>query len=141
MPEGVYRLVTLGRRRDRDRDRHAGPVYEPLGAVGGPAGRPSTGAHDDRSAQRADVLDDHVMFEIESIDRMYLNVRQPRLVYGGGVAAFFVGHRAYHYASTALMDPMTKTFVADIHGFVAACGLELISFAKGQRIPYAPRRS
>ena len=49
------------------------------------------------------------------------------------VQGFFVGHRGYHYASTALMDPMTKAFVADIHGFVAARGLELISFAKGQR--------
>src|SRR4051794_41855551 len=66
----------------------------------------------------ADVLDDHVVFEVESIDRMYLNVWQPRLAYGGGVQGFFVGHRGYHYASTALMDPMTKAFVADIHGFV-----------------------
>src|SRR5207344_2077913 len=64
--------------------------------------------------------------EVESIDRMYLNVWQPRLAYGGGVQGFFVGHRGYHYASTALMDPMT-------HGFVAARGLELISFAKRQR--------
>ena len=81
----------------------------------------------------ADVLDDHVVFEVESIDRMYLNVWQPRLAYGGGVQGFFVGHRGYHYASTALMDPMTKAFVADIHGFVAARGLELVAFAKGQR--------
>jgi hypothetical protein len=81
----------------------------------------------------ADVLDDHVVFEVESIDRMYLNVWQPRLAYGGGVSGFFVGHRGHHYASTALMDPMTKAFVADIHGFVAARGLELIGFAKGQR--------
>src|SRR6266498_3899027 len=81
----------------------------------------------------ADVLDDHVVFEVESIDRMYLNVWQPRLAYGGGVSGFFVGHRGYHYASTALMDPMTKAFVADIHGFVAARGLELVSFVKGQR--------
>ena len=81
----------------------------------------------------ADVLDDHVVFEVESIDRMYLNVWQPRLAYGGGVQGFFVAHRGYHYASTALMDPMTKAFVADIHGFVAARGLELIGFAKGQR--------
>jgi hypothetical protein len=81
----------------------------------------------------ADVLDDHVVFEVESIDRMYLNVWQPRLAYGGGVQGFFVGHRGYHYASTALMDPMTKAFVADIHGFVAARGLELVSFGKGQR--------
>ena len=41
----------------------------------------------------ADVLDDHVVFEVESIDRMYLNVWQPRLAYGGGVSGFFVGHR------------------------------------------------
>ena len=81
----------------------------------------------------ADVLADHVVFEVESIDRMYLNVWQPRLAYGGGVQGFFVAHRHYRYASTALMDPMTKAFVADIHGFVAARGLELISFAKGQR--------
>ena len=81
----------------------------------------------------ADVLDDHLLFEVESIDRMYLNVWQPRLAYGGGVQGFFVSHRAYRYASTALMDPMTKAFVAEIHGFVAARGLELISFPKGQR--------
>jgi hypothetical protein len=81
----------------------------------------------------AAVLTDHTVFEVESIDRMYLNVWQPRLAYGGGVQGFFVAHRGYHYASTALMDPMTKTFVADIHGFVAARGLELISFAKGRR--------
>jgi hypothetical protein len=64
---------------------------------------------------------------------MYLNVWVPRLAYGGGVSGFFVGHRGYRYASTALMDPMTKAFVADIHGFVAARGLELVSFDKGQR--------
>jgi hypothetical protein len=81
----------------------------------------------------ADVLADHTLFEVESIDRMYLNVWQPRLAYGGGVQGFFVGHRGHHYASIALMDPMTKTFVADIHGFVAARGLELVHFAKGQR--------
>ena len=36
----------------------------------------------------ADVLADHVRFEIEAIDRLYLNVWQPRLAYGGGVAGF-----------------------------------------------------
>src|ERR1700747_1272839 len=81
----------------------------------------------------ADVLADHTLFEVESIDRMYLNVWQPRLAYGGGVQGFFVGHRGYHYASTALMDPMTKAFVADIHGFIAARGLELVSFGKERK--------
>jgi hypothetical protein len=43
------------------------------------------------------------------------------------------GHRGHCYASTALMDPMTKAFVADIHGFVAARGLELVSFGKERK--------
>jgi hypothetical protein len=81
----------------------------------------------------ADVLADHVSFEVECIDRMYLNVWVPRLAYGGGAAGFFVGHRGHAYASTALMDPMTKRFVADIHHFIAAHDLELVHFGKGER--------
>ena len=81
----------------------------------------------------ADVLSDHVIFEVECIDRMYLNLWQPRLAYGGGVAGFFTGHRGHAYASTALMDPMSKAFVADIHHFIAARGVELVHFARGQR--------
>lgn len=81
----------------------------------------------------AEVLTDHVTFEVECIDRMYLNVWVPRLAYGGGVAGFFVGHRGHVYASTALMDPMAKSFVASIHEFAAAHDIDLVSFAKGQR--------
>jgi hypothetical protein len=54
------------------------------------------------------------------MDRMYLNVWQPRLAYGGGVQDFFVGHRGHHYVSTALMDPIIRAFVAGIHGFIGA---------------------
>src|SRR6266480_1469059 len=63
----------------------------------------------------AEVLSDHVLFEVECIDRMYLNVYQPRLQYGGGVSAFFVGHRGHKYASSVLMQPITDAFVANIH--------------------------
>ena len=81
----------------------------------------------------ADVLADHVLFEIEAIDRMYLNLYQPRLQHGAGVAAFFVGHRGHRFASSALMAPMTRAFVADIEHFAAVRGLDLVRFAKGQR--------
>ena len=73
----------------------------------------------------ADVLSDHVVFEIESIDRMYLNVYQPRLQYGGGVQGFFVGHRGHKYASSVLMQPVTDAFVANIHHYIAARGLRM----------------
>jgi len=81
----------------------------------------------------ADVLADHVLFEIEAMDRMYLNLYQPRLQHGAGIAAFIVGHRGHRFASSALMAPMTRAFVADIGHFVAARGLDLVRFAPGQR--------
>jgi hypothetical protein len=88
----------------------------------------------------ADVLSDHVVFEVESIDRMYLNVYQPRLQYGGGVQGFFVGHRGHKYASSVLMAPMTDAFVANIHHYIAARGLELVHFRKGERKDDIARR-
>jgi hypothetical protein len=81
----------------------------------------------------ADVLADHVLFEIEAIDRMYLNLYQPRLQHGAGIAAFFVGHRGNRFASSGLMAPMTAAFTADIEHFVASRGLDLVRFGKGQR--------
>jgi hypothetical protein len=81
----------------------------------------------------ADVLADHVLFEIEAIDRMYLNLYQPRLQHGAGIAAFFVGHRGHRFASSALMAPMTRAFTADIEHFIAARGLDLVRFGPGQR--------
>jgi hypothetical protein len=81
----------------------------------------------------ADVLSGHVLFELESIDRMYLNVWQPRLQHGAGAAAFFTSHRGFAYASTALMDPMTRAFVADIHHFTDASGLDLVHFGKERK--------
>jgi hypothetical protein len=81
----------------------------------------------------AGVLADHVLFEIEAIDRMYLNLCQPRLQHGAGIAAFFAGHRGNRFASSALMAPMTAAFAADIDHFVAARGLDLVRFARGQR--------
>jgi hypothetical protein len=81
----------------------------------------------------ADVLAGHVLFEIEAIDRMYLNLYQPRLQHGAGIAAFFTGHRGHRFASSALMAPMTVAFTADIDHFAAARGVEVVRFAKGQR--------
>jgi len=81
----------------------------------------------------ADVLADHVRLEIECIDRMYLNVFVPELQRTGQVAGFLMRHRGFPIASTALVAPMTRQFVSDIHDFAAAHDVPLIRFAKGQR--------
>jgi hypothetical protein len=81
----------------------------------------------------ADVLSHHVVLEVECIDRLYLNVYQPRLQYPAGAAAFFVGHRGARFASSALMDPISKAFVASVHRFARDQGVPVINFEKGQR--------
>jgi len=48
------------------------------------------------------------------------------------VAWFFVGHRGHRFASSALMAPITAAFTANIDHFIAAGGLDLVRFAKGQ---------
>jgi hypothetical protein len=81
----------------------------------------------------AEVLSEHVTLEVEGIDRMYLNVYQPRLQTDRGVAAFFRFHRGETFASSALMDPMSKSFIAAVNRFVLEQHIPLITFAKGQR--------
>jgi hypothetical protein len=80
-----------------------------------------------------DVLDDHVTLEVECVDRMYLNLYVPKLVYPAGVVGFFKYHRGMPVVSGALMDPISKDFVANIHRFVKDHELDLVHFVKGQR--------
>ena len=81
----------------------------------------------------AQVLKEHVTLTVESIDRMYLNVYVPRLQYEQGVVSFFRFHRGYTFASSALMDPITKTFVASIDRFIKQHHIPVVTFRKGQR--------
>jgi hypothetical protein len=81
----------------------------------------------------AEVLGDHVTLEVECIDRMFLNLYQPRLQHELGVVGFFKLHRGFPVVSSALMDPISKQFVADIHRLVADQGIDLVDFSPGQR--------
>lgn len=81
----------------------------------------------------SEILDEHVTLTIEGIDRMYLNVYIPRLQSPEGVAAFFRFHRGYKFASSALMDPISKGFISAIEDFAAAGQIPLITFRKGER--------
>jgi hypothetical protein len=81
----------------------------------------------------AEVLADHVELEVECIDRMYLNAYVPLLQTEGGVAYFFREHRGHRFASSSLMAPMTRAFVAAIERFAAAEGVEVRAFEKSER--------
>src|SRR5579859_2816846 len=79
------------------------------------------------------VLREHVTLEVESIDRMYLNVYVPKLQHVLGVVGFFKEQRGAKVVSSVLMEPMTTAFVTSIERFAKHQGVPLISFAKGQR--------
>ena len=81
----------------------------------------------------AEVLQKHVTLELECIDRMYLNVYVPALQHEGGVAAFFRFHRGATFASSALMNPISKAFLGEITTFCKDHQIPLISFEKKQR--------
>lgn len=79
-----------------------------------------------------EVLRDHVVFEMEGIDRMYLNVYVPELQYDRGVVTFFRYHRKATFASSALMEPISRAFVKAIEAYAKTNEIPLIQFAKGQ---------
>ena len=80
-----------------------------------------------------ELLEGRVVLDVEGIDRLYLNLYQPMLQTGGGVATFFKVHRGAKVASTTLMAPMSHAFVKAIHDFARGEGVEIVAFAKGQR--------
>jgi hypothetical protein len=81
----------------------------------------------------ADVLGEHVAFELECIDRVYCNAYVRKLTYPAGVASFFTHHRGATFASTCLADPISKQFVASIQRFAAEREIPVVRFEKGQR--------
>jgi hypothetical protein len=81
----------------------------------------------------AQLQKEHVVLELECIDRMYLNAYQPKLTSEAGIAAFCRGYLGHRFASTKQAAEMTTRFVKAIHTFLQQEGLELIRFKKGQR--------
>jgi hypothetical protein len=57
----------------------------------------------------------------------------PALQRAGGIASFFRFHRGHPFASSALMDPLTKAFVASMEQFAKKQNVPLLTLEKGQR--------
>lgn len=80
-----------------------------------------------------EIIAKHVLFEIESIDRMYLNLYMDRLQTDRGTAFFFVHHRKEACATAMVMAQMTRKFIANIESFAEKHNIEIISFEKHVR--------
>src|ERR1700738_1809141 len=93
----------------------------------------TTGARAMIAQSVADILSHHVKLAVEGIDRMYLNVFVPRLQHETGIVGFFREHRGQPLPSAALMQPMSRAFVAKLESYAAQHEIPLVQFRKGQR--------
>jgi hypothetical protein len=81
----------------------------------------------------AEVLNQHVVLELECIDRMYLNVIVGRLQILEGALRFIRQQRKAKVLSTNAVEPMTRAFVGAIEQFVKQHQIPLVTFERGQR--------
>ncbi|MGH2397660.1 MAG: hypothetical protein ACRDFW_11885 [bacterium] len=81
----------------------------------------------------AEILQNHVTFELEAIDRMYLNAYVPSLQTGGGFVYFVKTQLGVRVPSTVMVAPMSERFVDAMERFVDTQGVDLVTFKKGQR--------
>jgi len=81
----------------------------------------------------ADVLIDHVVFEVESIDRMYLNVYVPGLQYPAGLVAYVHRQLGLPVASTAPLASVSEGFTTVLRRFAGDHRIPWVDFVKGVR--------
>jgi hypothetical protein len=65
----------------------------------------------------ADVLTEHVLFEIDCVDRMYCNVYVPQLQYAAGLVGYVHRQLALPIASTAPLARITEALDKAVHRF------------------------
>ncbi len=79
-----------------------------------------------------DVLDGHVVLDLESFDRIYLNGYVPNLQVGGQVVNFLT-HRGFPIPSPALLEQNGIRFRHAVETYAQANGIPWVRFAKGDR--------
>ena len=81
----------------------------------------------------ADVLTEHVRFQVECIDRMFLNVYVPQLQYPAGLVGYVHRRLGLPIASTAPLARITDAFCAAVRRFAPDNAIPWVDFVKGQR--------
>lgn len=81
----------------------------------------------------AEILREHVTLEVESIDRMYLNVYIPKLQRESGASWFLKEQRKCPVASSAAMAPISRAFVDAIESYAQKHQVPVLKLEKGQR--------
>jgi hypothetical protein len=75
----------------------------------------------------AEIIKNHVVLEVESIYRIYLNGYVPGFQTEGGFVHFARKHLGYPIASTAVIAPMSKTFVQAIDRYAQQHQVDILT--------------
>jgi hypothetical protein len=81
----------------------------------------------------AEVVADHVVFEVECFDRLYLNVYQPRPQYPLGLVGYVKHRLGPPIASTAPVAKNTEAFSKAVRAFAAANQVPWVDSNNGYR--------
>jgi hypothetical protein len=81
----------------------------------------------------AQLQQKHVVLELESIDRLYLNGYIPQLTTVQGMAGFIRHHLGHRFASTKSVEALTRDFVQRIQEMIQEQQIPLVRFSKGVR--------
>ena len=79
------------------------------------------------------LLDEHVVLDLQCLDRIYLNAYIPTLQTGGQVVTFLTKHLGYPIPSPALFANIGNHFRKAVKTFAHRHRIPLFQFKKGQR--------
>src|SRR5215468_9642670 len=80
-----------------------------------------------------EILDGHIVLDLECLDRIYLNAYVPNLQVAGQVVTFFSQHRGQPIPSPVLFAQIGKTFRAAVATFAEEHAIPVLHFAKDDR--------
>ena len=80
-----------------------------------------------------DVLDGHVVLDLECLDRIYLNGYVPNLQVGGQVVSFLTQHLGHPIPSPAVLKKIGTGFRRAVGSFAADNHIPVVHFGKDDR--------
>lgn len=81
----------------------------------------------------SELQEENVSYELECIDRMYLNLYVPQLTSAPGVASYFRNYKGHRFASTKDAVKTSEAFRSHVFSFAKSHDIPIVRFAKGQR--------
>jgi hypothetical protein len=80
-----------------------------------------------------DLLDEHVVLDLECLDRLYLNAYVPNLQVSGQVVTFMRDHLGCPIPSPAIMSKIGDRFRAAVTAFAESTGIPMLRFKADDR--------